>query len=82
MSSRNTNANQAKENRAARVIQRAARRYLSKKYVINKNNGTLARNLITFEPIPIERAIEIATPTGLMRTWGRRWFVRLVHQRK
>ena len=65
---------------AVHKIQRAVRAYLPKKYITNAN-GTLPRNIITAGPIPKSLAIQIATPTGLLRWWDASglydWFIKL-----
>ena len=78
--SKNSKSKENQENHAARVIQRAIRRYLPKKYVTNEN-GSLTRNLITARPIPKSLAVQIATPSGLLRWWDATglydWFIKL-----
>jgi len=68
---------------AARKIQRAVRRHLAKKYVTD-HNGTLAINMITREPIRRSVAINIATPSGFIRTWDavglHDWFIKRNNQ--
>lgn len=69
----------ANREHAARKIQRAARRHLAKKYVMD-HDGTLAINVITREPIRRSVAIDIATPSGFVRTWDavglHGWFIK------
>jgi hypothetical protein len=71
--------NAFRQKHAARKIQRAVRRHLAKKYVMD-HDGTMAINMITREPIHHSVAIDISTPSGLVRTWDALglydWFIK------
>ena len=73
----------ANREHAARKIQRAVRRHLAKKYVMD-HDGTMALNMITRQPIHRSVAIDIATPSGFIRTWDavglHDWFIKRNNQ--
>jgi hypothetical protein len=64
---------------AARTIQRAARRYLKKKYVYNTSDR-MVLNTITSQAIPKNRAIVIPGPDDVAKVWDSaglyNWFIK------